>query len=61
MQADNKVTLLEDILETTVLENILIKNGKKHSHNKVSYNYLRPPTQADHNLRSSQYSHVFYI
>ena len=33
-------------------------NGKKHSHNKVSYNYLGSPTQADHNSRRSQYSHV---
>ena len=37
------------------------KNGKKISHNKVSYIYLGSPIQADHNLRRLQYSHVFFI
>ena len=31
----------------------------KHSHNKVSYNHLESPTQADHNSRRSHYSPVF--
>ena len=44
-----------------VLGNIVIINGKNHSQNNVSYNYLGSPTQADHNSRRSQYSHVFFI
>ena len=48
-------------LGTTVLENIVIRNGKKHSNNKVSYNYLGSPTQAHHNSRRSQHSHAFFI
>ena len=43
---------------TTVFENIVVRNGKKRNHNKVSYNYLGYPTQADHNSRRSQYSLV---
>ena len=34
---------------TTVLENVVRRNGKKPSHNKFFYNYLEPLTQADHN------------
>ena len=56
MQVDYETTL-----GTAVLENIVIRNGKKHNHNKVYYNYLGSPTQADHNSRRSQYSHVFFI
>ena len=33
----------------TVPEDIDRRNGKKHSHNKFSYNYVGSPTQADHN------------
>ena len=54
--ADYKATL-----RTAVLENIVIRNGKKHNHNKVSYNYFGSPTQADHNSRRSKYSPVFFI
>ena len=54
MQVDYETTL-----GTTVLENIVIRNGEEHSHNKVSYNCLESLTQADHNLKRSQYSHVF--
>ena len=32
------------------------RNGKKHSRNKFSYNYVGSPTQADHNSWRSQYS-----
>ena len=46
---------------TTLLENTIVRNGKIHSHNKVSYNYLRSPTQADHNAWRPQYSHVFFV
>ena len=38
---------------TAVLENTFVRNGKKHSHNKISYNYLGCPTQADQNSGSS--------
>ena len=34
---------------------MVIRNGKKHSHDKVSYNYLRYPIQADHNI------HMFLV
>ena len=51
----------ETILGTAVLENIVIRNEKKHSHHKVSYTYLGSPTQADHNSRRSQYLHAFFI
>ena len=44
-----------------MLDNMVIRNRKKDSHNKVSYSYLGSPTQADHNSRRSQYSHVFFI
>ena len=53
--------LLLFYLGTTVLENIVRRNGKKHTHDKFSYNYLGSPTQADHILWRSQYSHVFFI
>ena len=43
---------------TTVFENIVVRNRKKNDHNKVFYNYLGSPTQADHNSRRSQYSLV---
>ena len=43
---------------TTVLQNIVVRSGEKHNHNKVSYNYLGSSTQADHNSRRSQYSLV---
>ena len=46
---------------TAVFENIVVGNGKKYSHDKVSYNYLGYPIQADHNSRRSQYFHVFFI
>ena len=45
----------------TVHENIVRRNGKKHSHVKFSHNYLRSPTQADHILWRPQYWHVFFI
>ena len=48
-------------LGTTVLENIVKRNGRKYSHDKFSYNYLGSPTQADHILQRPQYSHVFFI
>ena len=48
-------------LGTTVLENIVRRNGRKHSDDKFSDNYLGSPTQADHILRRPQYSHVFFI
>ena len=35
-------------------EHIAIRNEKKYSHSKVSYNFLQNP-------RGSQYSHVFFI
>ena len=47
MQVDYETTL-----GTTVLKNIVVKNGKKHGHNKVSYNYLGSPTQVYHNSRN---------
>ena len=50
----------ETALGTTALESKVIINGKKHSRNKVSYNRLGFPTQADHNSRRSKYSHVFF-
>ena len=36
---------------TAVLENTAVKNRKKHSYNKVSYNYPGSPIQADHNIQ----------
>ena len=33
----------ETTVGTIVLENIVIRNGKEHSHNEVSYNYLGSP------------------
>ena len=46
----------ETTLGATVLENLVIRNGKEHSHNKVSDNYLGSPTEADHhNSRRSQH------
>ena len=39
-------------------ENMVIRNGKNHSHNKISYNYLIFPTQANH---SSGRSQVFFF
>ena len=51
----------ETTLGTAVFENIVIRNGKKYSYNKFSYNYVLSPTQADHNSRRLQYSHVFFI
>ena len=56
MQVDYETTL-----GTTVLENIVIRNGMKLNHSKVSHNYLGSPTQADHNSRRSKYSHASYI
>ena len=44
-----------------VLEDIFVRNGKKHNHNKVSYNYLQSPIQADHNSSWSQYSFAFFF
>ena len=46
---------------TTALENIVVRNGKKHSQNKVSYNYLGFSIQSDPNSRRSQNLHVFFI
>ena len=46
---------------TTVLENKVVINEKKHSHNKISNNYFGSPTPADNNSRRSQYSHLFFI
>ena len=51
----------ETTLGTTVLENIVTRNAKKHNHDKVSYNCLESTTQADHNSRRSLYSHVLFI
>ena len=56
MQVDYETTL-----GPTVLKNIVIRNGKKHGHKKVSYEYLGSPTQADHNSRRSRYSPLFTI
>ena len=42
-------------------QNTVVWNGKKYNHNKVSYNYLGSPTQADHNSRRSQCLQVFFI
>ena len=44
---------------TAVVENIIVRNGKKHNHNKVSLKLYRIST--DHNSRRSQYSQVFFI
>ena len=33
----------ETTVGTIVLENIVIRKGKEHSHNEVSYNYLGSP------------------
>ena len=46
---------------TAVLENIAVKNRKKHSYNKVSYNYPGSLIQADHNSRRLQYSNVLFV
>ena len=43
-------------LGTTVPENIDRRHGKKHSHNTFSYNYMRSPTQPEHNSWRSKYS-----
>ena len=51
----------ETTLGATILEKIVIRNGKKHSHNMVFYNYLGSPTQSGDNSRRSQYLHVFVI
>ena len=37
----------------TVLEKIVIRNGKKYSNNKISYNYLKSLTQAGQDTRRS--------
>ena len=34
----------------TVPENIVVRNGKRHSHNKLSYIYIGYPIQADHKI-----------
>ena len=44
----------ETTLETPVLQNIVTRNGTRHGHNKVSYDYLWSPTQVDHNSRRSR-------
>ena len=46
---------------TTILESIIVRNGKKNSDNKVTYNYLGSITHVDHNSRRLQYSHVLFI
>ena len=46
---------------TTVLENIVVRKEKKHSHNNVSYNNLGSPIKADHNSKRSQYLHAIFI
>ena len=51
----------ETTLGITILENIVIRNGKKHGLNKVSYIYLGSLTQGDHNSKTSQYSHVLFF
>ena len=43
------------IIITIILKNIVLRNGKKESHNKVSCNYLESPTHAYRNSRKSQY------
>ena len=53
--------LFYSALGTTVLENVVRRNGKKPSHNKFFYNYLEPLTQADHNSWISQCLHVFFM
>ena len=51
----------EATLGSPVLQNIVIRNGKKHSHNKVFDNYLGFPTQADHYLKRSLYPYVSFF
>ena len=46
----------ETTLGTATLENIAIKNVR-NSDNKVSYKYVGPPTQADHN-QEDEYFHT---
>ena len=55
------VSWLRNNFRNNSARNIVIRNGKKHNLNKGSYNYLRSPTEEDHNSKRSQYSHVFYI
>ena len=50
----------EASLGTILLENMVIRNEKKHSHNKVSYNFFRSPTQADQSSRRWHYSSIFF-
>ena len=47
------VSWLGTTLRTILLENLVMRNRRKHSHNKFSYNYLGSPTRTDHNLRRS--------
>ena len=49
------VSWLETTLRTIVPENLVMRNRRKRSHNKFSYNYLGSPTWTDHSLRRSQY------
>ena len=53
-----KYTLCKLITE---LENIAVRNEKKDSRNKVSYNYLESPVQTYHNSRRSQYLYEFFV
>ena len=53
--------IIKPLQELLYSKKIVIRNGKKHSDNEVSYNYLGPLTHADHNSIRSQYSHAFFI
>ena len=53
--------LITKLLKELQHSKTFIRNEKKHNHNKVSYNYLGSPTQADHSSGGSQYSHLFFI
>ena len=47
------VNWLGTTLRTIVLENLVMRNRRKHNHNKFSYNYLGSPTRTEHSLRRS--------
>ena len=51
----------ETTLGNTVVENIVIRNGKKYNHNKVSYNYLGSTTQADHFKKNKIFALILYF
>ena len=53
-----KLTVAASLCRNYSIPKQVVRSGKKHNHNKVSYNYLGSSTQADHNSRRSQYSLV---